>query len=262
VYGRRCFSRTCAEFFIPLYCLCNRREAARAAPILLFLRRGITLSVEGVAMKVVRSFIISSTLLILSGCAALQVGGEFQSGRQALLKGNNETALAYFQSVAQKDPNYSYGTAYPQGVLSYLGRTEYLTGKLPQARQTLERALAASGERDLTRLYLGLTLARSGDRTQGLKEMEAGMKGIYDWIEYITEAQRFSYGQYWDPARELRSAIQSDLAMLSGRDVDLSKALAEGEWIAKRMEEENDKASQDESRDRSRDSDGKGDTQP
>ena len=49
--------------------------------------------------------------------------------------------------------------------------------------------------------------------------MEAGMKGIYNWIEYVTEAQRFSFGQYWDPARELRSAIQSDLAALSARDI-------------------------------------------
>lgn len=212
-------------------------------------------------MKIFRQFLFLSLLWILSGCASMQIGGEFQSGRQALLKGNNETALGYFQSVAQKDPNYTYGTAYRQGILSYLGRTEYLTGKLPQARQTLERALEANREEDLTRLYLGLTLARSGNGAQGLKEMEAGMKGIYNWIEYITEAQRFSYGQYWDPARELRSAIQTDLAAFSGRDLDASKAIMSGEWIAKRMEEEGDKASRDESRDRARDSEGR-DTQP
>lgn len=208
-------------------------------------------------MTFFRLFISLSLVSILSSCASLQVGGEFQYGRQALLTGNNDTALGFFQSVAQKDPSYTYGTAYRQGILSYLGRTEYLTGKLPQARQTLERALAANREEDLARLYLGLTLARTGNGAQGLKEMEAGMKGIYNWIEYITEAQRFSFGQYWDPARELRSAIQSDLAALSGRDVDTSKVIMSGEWIAKRMEEEGDKASRDESRDRARDSQGR-----
>ena len=214
-------------------------------------------------MKIVRISMLLPLVVLVAGCASLRNGGEFQSGRQALLRGDNETALAYFHSVAQRDPNYTYGTAYRQGVLSYLGRTEYLTGKLPQARQTLERALATNHqEDDLTRLYLGLTLARGADRAQGLKEMEAGMRGIHDWIEYITEAHRFSFGQYWDPAREIRSAIQKDLTMLSGRETDIAKVIASGEWIAKRMEEEGDKASRDESRDRDRDSDSNGDTQP
>jgi tetratricopeptide (TPR) repeat protein len=194
--------------------------------------------------------------LIVSGCASLRIGSEFQAGRQALLRGNDETALAYFQSVAKQAPDYTYGTAYPQNVFSYLGRTEYSTGRLPQARETLERALATNGgQEELTRLYLGLTLARAGDRTQGLKQMEAGMRGIHDWIEYVTQAHRFSFGQYWDPRREIRSAIETDLAALSGREVDVSKMIVSGEWIARRMEEEGDRASQDESRDWSRDGD-------
>lgn len=209
-------------------------------------------------MQALRPFRFLAFILLVTGCASLQIGGDFQAGRQALLRGNNEAALAYFQSVAQSDPNYTYGTAYRQGIFSYLGRTEYLTGKLPQARQTLERALATTNrEQDVARLYLGLTLARAADRAGGLKEMEAGMRGIHDWIEYITEAHRFSFGQYWDPAREIRSAIQTDLAALSGRDIDMSKAIVSGEWIAKRMEEEGDKASRDESRDRARDSEGR-----
>jgi tetratricopeptide (TPR) repeat protein len=212
-------------------------------------------------MQALRPFMLLCLMLVVAGCASLQLGSEFQSGRQALLRGDNETALAYFQSVAQKDPNYAYGTAYRQGILSYLGRTEYLTGKLPQARQTLERALAANREEDVARLYLGLTLARAADRTQGLKEMEAGMRGIHDWIEYITQAHRFSFGQFWDPGREIRRAIQNDLAALSGREMDMSKTIVSGEWIAKRMEEEGDNASRDESRDRDRDNDG-GNTQP
>ena len=188
-------------------------------------------------------------------CTSLRVGSDVAAGRRALLAGNNETALAYFQNAAQIDPNYKYGTAYQQSILSYVGRTEYAVGMFPQARQTLEKALSANRDEDLTRLYLGLTLARSGDRQQGLKEIEGGMRGIHGWLDYVNEAHQFSFGQYWDPARNIRSAIQGDLAMISGRDLDWQKLIADGEWIAQRMEEEGDLARRDESQDRNRDSD-------
>src|SRR5512139_923482 len=104
-------------------------------------------------------------ILVLSvmGCASLQIGGDFQAGRNALLSGKSELALSYFQNVAEKDPGYYYGTAYRQGVLGFLGRTQYDIGQLPQAQKTLERALALDRNDDSARLYLGLTLARSDD---------------------------------------------------------------------------------------------------
>jgi len=186
----------------------------------------------------------------------MKAGSDVAAGRRALLAGQDETALAYFQSAAQIDPNYKYGSAYQQGIWSYVGRTEYSTGRLPQARETLQKALAANKDEDIARLYLGLTLARSGDRQAGLKEIENGMRGIHDWIEYITEAQRFSFGQFWDPAREIRTAIQGDLAMISGKEFDWQRLISDSEWVAKRMEEEGDKARNDEVRDRNRDSEG------
>ena len=214
-------------------------------------------------MKALRRLTWLLTMLLLTGCVSLQVGTEFQSGRQALLRGNDETALAFFQSVAQKDPNYIYGTAYRQGILSYVGRTEYSTGKLPQARQTLERALAANREEDVARLYLGLALVRDGDRARGVKEIEGAMRGMYDWIEYVTEAHRFSFGQFWDPGRDIRSAIQMQLAMIPGRDGDMPKIIAESEWLGKRMEEEVDRARRQESEQFSRDNDaGRGGSPP
>ena len=82
------------------------------------------------------------------------------------------------------------------------------------------------------------------------------MRGIHDWIEWVTEAHRFSFGQFWDPAREIRSAIQGDLAMISGKEFDWQRLISDGEWVAKRMEEEGDKARNDEVRDRNRDSEG------
>jgi tetratricopeptide (TPR) repeat protein len=209
-------------------------------------------------LKTKSSLALFSLLLLFAGCTSLQVGGEVQSGRQAWLKGNDETALAYFQSAAAKDPGYVYGTALRQGIWSYVGRSEYATGRLPQARKTLERALSANRDEDLARLYLGLTLAREGERQTGLKEIEGGMRGINNWLDYVNEAYRYSFGQFWDPDRDIRSAIQSDLAMISGRDLDWQRLLADSEWLGKRMEEESDLARRQEAYERSRDGDANG----
>ena len=212
-------------------------------------------------MKTKCSLALLSLLVFLAGCASLQVSGEVQWGRQALLKGDNETALGYFYSAAQTNPNYIYatGSSPKQGVWSYVGRSEYLTGRLPDARQTLERALAANREEDIARLYLGLTLAREGDRQRGLKEIESGMQGINNWLDYINQAQRYSIGQYWDPGRAIRSTIQSDLAMISGKDLDWQRLIADTEWLGIRMEQESDLARRQEAQARSRESGGRGD---
>ncbi len=99
-------------------------------------------------------------------------------------------------------------------------------------------------------------LARSGDRQRGVSEIENGMKGIYGFLEYITEAHRFSFGRFWDPARSIRSAIQSDLVMISRQEFDVERLVISAEAIGKQMEEEVDRARQDETREFSRQNDG------
>src|SRR5688572_9961895 len=98
-----------------------------------------------------------SFLVFVSGCASLHVGSDVAAGRRAMLSGHNEAALAYFQKAALADPNYRYGTALQQGIFSYVGRSEYAIGRLPQARETLEKALSVNRDEDIARLYLGLT---------------------------------------------------------------------------------------------------------
>ena len=200
--------------------------------------------------------------LLLSGCADFQAAREVNSGRQAYLIGNNEAAYAHFQKAAQADPQYVYGTALRQGVWSYVGRVNYDMGRLPQAREALERALAANREEDLSRVYFGLALAREGDRQRGLKEIEGGLRGVHQWLEYVDQNHGASFGRFWDPAREIRSAIQTDLVMVSGRDIDWPQLIAAGEWVGKRMEVENDRASRDETIDRNRENDGGGGEEP
>jgi tetratricopeptide (TPR) repeat protein len=200
--------------------------------------------------------------LLLSGCAGFQAAREVNSGRQAYLRGNNEAAYAHFQKAAEVDPNYVYGTALRQGVWSYVGRVNYDLGRLPQAREALERALAANRQEDLSRLYFGLALAREGDRQRGLKEIEGGLRGVHQWLEYVDQNHGASFGRFWDPAREIRSAIQTDLAMISGRDIDWPKLITAGEWVGKQMELENDRARRDETMDRNRDNDSGGGEEP
>ena len=201
-----------------------------------------------------------SVVIFLSGCASMQTATEVNSGRQAYITGNNETANAYFRSAAQKDPNYIYGTALRQGIWSYVGRTEYAAGRFPQAREALDRALSANKDENIAiaRLYLGLTLARTGDRQKGLQEIEGGLKGMQSFLEYITETFRYSFGRFWDPGYEIRSAIKGDLAMISSRELDWQRLITESEWLGKMMEEEGDKARKQQAEEESRDSGGRG----
>jgi tetratricopeptide (TPR) repeat protein len=210
-------------------------------------------------LKTIANLIALALALAVSiaACVSIQVGSELNSGRRAFLIGDNDSALAYFQSAAQKDPNYVYGTALRQGIWSYVGRAEYANRRLPQARASLERALAANQDESVARLYLGLTLARQGDRQRGLKEIESGLKGIYDWLEYVTQAFRFSFGQYWDPNGQIRKAIEDDLAMISTREFDWEKLIADAEWVGLQIEEESDRARGDETRARNREGNGR-----
>ena len=186
-----------------------------------------------------------SILPFLYSCASLRLSGEMQTGRQALLMNKPEVALPYFQHVAETDPNYlmRFG-GFQEGVWTYLGRAQYLRGQLPEARQSLEKALSRDKDDYLARLYLGLTLARSGDRSGGLKEIESGMKGIYDQLQMIVAYG--TPGLFWDPRGEIRAEIQSNLGMIAGKEIDWQKLISSGEWVGQKMEEEVDLARRDE----------------
>jgi tetratricopeptide (TPR) repeat protein len=188
-----------------------------------------------------------SIILFLSGCASFQAGSQILAGRQALLTNNPERALAYFQQAAAKSPDYIYTSGlYREGVWTYLGRAQYATGRLEDARQSFERALSVYKDDYLARLYLGLTVLRSGNQSRGLKELEAGLRGLYDWLEYMNYSR--PHEAFWDPTRQIRSEIEKTLAMISGRDTDLQKLIENAEWIGMEMEKEIDRVRRDEKR--------------
>jgi len=187
----------------------------------------------------------------LSACVSFQAAGDIAQGRQALFKGNNQAALGYFQAAEQVDPAYVYDTELREGVLSYVGRAQYLTGNYAAARSTLEKALSQNPSDNVARLYLGLTLARQGETQKALPDIDGGMKGIYDLLNYITDTFRFGYGEYWDPGRDIRSAIERDRAMIASGKIDWPALIADGESIALKTEREPDEARQNRRRQQS-----------
>jgi tetratricopeptide (TPR) repeat protein len=199
--------------------------------------------------------------LMLPACAAFQASTEIQSGRLALMTGKPQVALAHFNRAAELSPDYITGfTPFKEGVWTYVGRASYETENYPAARQALERASARYSYDHLAKIYLGLTLAREGDRQRAQQELERGMKGLNDWLENISQMLRFSTGQYWDPQREIRSELQAGLAGLSSQELDWTSLIARGETVGKRMEEEIDRAAQAERFFLGRDSGGRSDS--
>ena len=206
-------------------------------------------------MKVAAYSVLFALCTLLSACTTtVQVGSSFQAGRRALLGGDDEAALGFFQSVAESNPNFVFatGSSPRQSIWSYVGRTQYLTDQFPQARQSLERAISGDREENIARLYLGLTLIQLGDRQGGLKEMETGLRGINDFLNNIARTQGFNIGQFWDPNRDIRSAIQFNLEMISreGENLNWQRLISDIERIALQMERETDLARRQESRER------------
>ena len=115
-------------------------------------------------MKSAACLILLALCTFLSACTTVQSGSAFQAGRRALIGGDDEAALGFFQTVAESNPNFVFatGSSPRQSIWSYVGRTEYLTDQFPQARQSLERAISGDREENIARLYLGLTLIQLG----------------------------------------------------------------------------------------------------
>jgi tetratricopeptide (TPR) repeat protein len=195
-------------------------------------------------MKARYCLLAFSLAIFLSACATVEDAGQIASGRQALFTGNYPAALSYFQSAAQTNPNAVYGATLRLGVFTYLGQAQYLNGQYPEARQSLQKALTMHPADNVARLYLGLTQARLGDRQTGLKNIQAGMSGIANFLNYLETNFAYSFGQFWDPGGQIRASIKTNLAMSSSPNLDWSQLIAAGEKLGIRIEEEEDKARQ------------------
>jgi tetratricopeptide (TPR) repeat protein len=182
-----------------------------------------------------------------SACDSFRTSGQFASGRRAFLVKNYEEALRHFQKVANKSPGYVFRSGgFRETVWTYIGRCQYQLGQLADARFSLERALAAEGDDYLARVFMGVTLARRGDDANGFREIERGLKGLLEWIEY--ENSRDPSESFWDPSYQIRKEITEGLAMISAKKPDRQKLIESAEWIGMKIEDEIDQVRRDKRR--------------
>jgi tetratricopeptide (TPR) repeat protein len=183
------------------------------------------------------------TLFGLAGCSP----ANFQAGRQALLRGDPNAAVAYLDAAVEESPNYvNVIQNYRESIWTYLGRAQYETKRYPEARSSLEKGFVTVPDDAMAKLYLGLTAVRNGDITQGTKQIEEGLKSIDDWIEYMNRSRPFQ--AFWDPMHTIRKQIDQDLTMLSAREFNGDQIVGDAEWIGKMFEEELDRVRDDERR--------------
>jgi len=186
-------------------------------------------------------------MAIFFGCdSAFQVGTAVQSGRQALLRKDPAQALPHFEHAARKDPYYIYRSAhFSEGIWTYVGRCQYATGNFSLAQQSLELALTKDQDDLLARLYLGLTLLRSGNESRGKTELQNALQNLHDWIEYILTSR--SAEAYWDPTQQIRSEIKKTLALMTASNDDRTQILTNAEWLGAEVEEEIERVRREES---------------
>jgi len=180
-----------------------------------------------------------AALVFVTGCAGLQVEQTVQDGRTALLTGRPDDAVNYFGLAAESNPNYKTSYALRESIWTYLGRAYYETGKYPEARTALDKALASDKNDYVARLYLGMTLVRSNDRDRGLAEMKTALNGIYELLEDL-ESQS-TVGLYWDPNKQIRKTIETNLA----GNPSAIELVVTAQRVGKQLEEEIDRAERD-----------------
>lgn len=190
-------------------------------------------------------------LIYVSGCAG--VGQDVQSGRNALQTGRANDAVVSLTRAADADPSYRIPYRVRTGVLAYLGRAYYETGKDQEARAVLEKAVSLHNDDPLGHLYLGLTLLRAGDPERGRKEIAGGLRAVDDTLESI--ASDHVTGHFWDPSMQIRSDVRKTL---SG-NLNASELAVAAQRIGAQFDEEIDKARRDEARTRGGGSSGGGD---
>lgn len=167
------------------------------------------------------------------------------------MAGDAAAALPHFQRAAKIDADFLHFSILPQSILTYAGRALHQLGRLAEARQYLERSTGSFETDQMARLYLGLTLLGQDERDEGMRQTAAGLAGLHHWLEDIETY--LPQGIHWDPAREIRSAIEALLRRIDESSPSVDELIEGGGWIGERMEQEIDLARRDEQRSRNRD---------
>lgn len=192
-----------------------------------------------------RFFLIWRLLLFvpLVGCVAAQATREIQEGRRALLTGNAEAAVQHFEKATVLDSPNS-GSPLHESAWTYLGRAYYDARSYLLARQAFDRALIQNQDDDIARLYFGLIGAREKPDASSHKQVQAGLQGVYDRIDYI---KRFTFaGEFWDPSNQLSAELLDLIKVLSAPQVSWNNVIPRVEELMLKIENEVDQAQRDE----------------
>jgi len=107
----------------------------------------------------IRQLLFLATSIAIAACAGS--GTSFLAGRQALLRGEPDNAVGYFDQVAQSDPSLVVSSPPPRkSIWTYVGRAHYNAGRYGQAKTALDKALTYVKDDHVARLYRGLTMIR------------------------------------------------------------------------------------------------------
>jgi len=195
---------------------------------------------------ILKRFLLIGRLLLLVpliGCAASQATQEIQEGRRALLTGNPEIAVQHFERAAALDSKNA-GSPLGESAWTYVGRAYYGAMKYSLARQALDRALAQNQDDDIARVYLGLIDARERPNETDRKQLQAGLQGVYDRIDYI---KRFTFvGEFWDPSNRLTAELLELIKAVSAPQVSWNAVIPRVEEVMLKIENEIDQAERDE----------------
>ncbi len=163
---------------------------------------------------------------------------DVRRGRQELLADNPSGALAYFQRAAESNPDFLSDLApFDEGVWTLVGRAYYDMGKLAEAKKAFEQAGSRYKGDYMCRLYLGLTLARQGDRSQALTEIRAGLNSLLKWLGDFERTD--TEAPYWSIPlfeREMKRTLE----LTKSRKIKWEELIARGEWLGYNFELEID----------------------
>jgi tetratricopeptide (TPR) repeat protein len=187
-------------------------------------------------------------LLWTAACASLESQTDFLTGRRALLRGEPDNALSYFERVARSNATFVSDSISPRkSIWTYVGRAQYNSGRYTEARSAFEKAVSHLSEDYVARLYLGLTLLRpSAPRAPtsafNLQEVTYALREGVEPKRVATLARE--RGVVFDLTKETESQLQNagaDAFLLN----ELKNIRSEGTKHAKASESQRNQASKE-----------------
>jgi tetratricopeptide (TPR) repeat protein len=223
----------------------GRRERKRANRNLCFYRPPLILRAFSMRLTCLTPAL---ALLWVTACVSIESQSEFLTGRRALLRGEPDNALAYFERVARNNATFVTDSVSPRkSIWTYVGRAQYNSGRYTEARSAFEKALSHLSEDYVARLYFGLTLlrpsaARAPTNAFSLQEVTYALREGVEPKRVATLARE--RGVVFDLTKETESQLQNagaDAYLLN----ELKNIRSEGTKQIKASENQRNQASKE-----------------